>query len=127
MDNGYREFAVLKVPGFKVLGYDELNDGKWNNIHTGADAAAPYVNEHRWWTGITEYHVAEFVALKSKIHHWKGRKQHRDYKVEKFNQYLENLDLLFSNYGESTIYKDIYEYPELRIFLPKKMQDIFVF
>jgi len=124
---GYSEYAVLKVPGFKVLGFDEMNDGNWNRIHTGEDATSPYVNEHRWFVGITEYHVAEYIALKSKINHWKGRKQNKMFRSVKFTQYENSLNELVENYTIDTICSDLNKYNELLVFLPKDAKEMFIF
>jgi hypothetical protein len=119
------EFAVLNVPGFKVVRTD---DGKnWERIHNGDWATTPYVNPHRWWTGIREYEVAEYISLKSKIKYWTPRQNKRDFSREKFESYKKSFDHLLESYDEDEIMCNIAEYEWATDFLAKETIEMFIF
>jgi len=118
------EYAVLNVPGFKIL---KGSNGNWIRIHTGEKATTPYQNTHRWWLGITDYEVAEYISLKSKIKYWAPRQKKRDFNPLKFAQYKDSLGQLLEEYDESEIIIKITNYKWCNEFLPQAAKDMFVF
>lgn len=119
------EYAVLNVPGFKLLKKDEHGD--WTRVHTGEWATTPYQNPHRWWTGIKESEVGEYMSLKAKIKYWTPRQNKRDFNPEKFLLYKKSLDESINNYSEDDILYKIAQYEWAEDFMPKAAVDMFVF
>lgn len=121
-----KEYAVLNKPGFKVIKGSPTNQ-VWTRIHNGERATSPYVNPHRWWTGIKEYEVAEYISLRSKIDYWKIRKKKQDFEPHKFASYNASLDKLLEDYDETEILDKIIDYGWIDDFLNKAAVDMFVF
>lgn len=118
------EYAVLNVPGFKVI---KGSGSDWTRIHNGEKATSPFVNPDRWWTGIHEFEVAEFISLTSKIRYWTPRQKKRDFDREKFVSYKDSLEKLKEKYDEGEIYIKMAQYSHLDSFLPKVAVDVFIF
>lgn len=121
-----KEYAVLNKPGFKVIMGSQSNK-VWTRIHNGERATSPYVNLHRWWTGIKEYEVAEYISLKSKINHWKRRKKSKQFDGGKFAQYNQSLQELLEEYDEGNILGDMVKYEWATDFISKEAMEMFIF
>lgn len=119
-----KEYTVLNKPGFKVI---RGSGNSWVRIHNGKIATTPYVNPHRWWLGIKEYEVAEYISLKSKIDYWTPQKWNTYFNGEKYTQYNQTLVELLEKYDESKIINDIIKYEWSDEFLPQAALDMFVF
>ncbi len=118
------EYAILNVPGFKIL-YGSGNS--WVRLHTGEKATSPYVNPERWWTGIENKELAEYIALSTKIKYWSARKRKRDFDSNKFMLYKAHLEKLLSDNSEGRIISLLSFDGRFNHLLPKTIQDIFIF
>jgi hypothetical protein len=118
------EYAVLNKPGFKVI---KGSGDSWRRIHNDERATTPYVNPHRWWLGIEEYEVAEYISLKSKIDYWTPRQRKRDFDAEKFAQYNVSFNSLLLKFDEAEIMVKLSQYEWAGDILPKSVSDMFIF
>lgn len=121
------EYAVLNVPGFKIV-RGTPSEKHWYRVgkHVeGERATTPYQNPHRWWKGIKDLEVAEYIANKAKVAHWKGRKKSRDFDPERFASYEANLEKLKKN-EHKIIYK-MAANDEVAHLIPKDVRDAFIF